>query len=119
MRTELSCPRRPSLRFSIRPLCATVHRQATRLDAPSSGVRVWSWTRGVFMPLSSTGKGPVTGNSDDGEVRQQHTRARGELMLPLPAIRSDNPPTIRDWVKKFDAYLLWAFNPDPHLRSKR
>jgi|tagenome__1003787_1003787.scaffolds.fasta_scaffold6167295_1 hypothetical protein len=40
-------------------------------------------------------------------------------MLPLPAIRSDNPPTIRDWIKKIDAYLLWAFNPDPHLRRNR
>ena len=40
-------------------------------------------------------------------------------MLPLPAIRSENPPTIREVIKKIDAYLLWAFNPQPHLRRNR
>jgi hypothetical protein len=40
-------------------------------------------------------------------------------MLPLPAIRTDNPPSIRDWVRRIDAYLLWAFDPGPHLSRDR
>jgi hypothetical protein len=40
-------------------------------------------------------------------------------MLHFPAFRSADPLTLRDWIKKIDAHLLWAFNPQPHLRRDR
>jgi hypothetical protein len=40
-------------------------------------------------------------------------------MLPLPPIRRTRQPDLREWLRKADAYLLWAFNPQPPLRRTR
>ena len=40
-------------------------------------------------------------------------------MLPLPLIRTTPRTSIRAWVAKVDAHLLWAFNPQPPLRRAR
>lgn len=36
-------------------------------------------------------------------------------MLPLPPIRITPARTLRGWLRRADAYTLWAFNPQGPL----